>query len=87
MALPGSRALIIPVSSVLFRSEGLRVGVVRAGKNGESTVEMVPVTVGKDFGNEVEITSGITDRDQIVESPADSLTSGAVVRVIPGNKP
>ena len=87
MALPGGRALIIPVSSVLFRSEGLRVGVVRAGKNGESTVEMVPVTVGKDFGNEVEITSGITDRDQIVESPADSLTSGAVVRVIPGNKP
>ena len=87
LALPGSRALIIPVSSVLFRSEGLRVGVVRAGKNGESTVEMVPVTVGKDFGNEVEITSGITDRDQIVESPADSLTTGAVVRVIPGKNP
>jgi len=87
MALPGSRALIIPVSSVLFRSEGLRVGVLRPGKSGGNTVEMVPVTVGKDFGNEVEITSGITDRDQIVESPADSLTSGAVVRVISGNKP
>jgi RND family efflux transporter MFP subunit len=87
MALPGGRALIVPVSSVLFRSEGLRVGVVRAGKNGESTIEMVPVTVGKDFGNEVEITSGITDHDQIVENPADSLTTGAVVRVIPSNKP
>jgi RND family efflux transporter MFP subunit len=87
LALPGSRALIIPVSSVLFRSEGLRVGVLHAGKAGQSTVEMVPVTVGKDFGNEVEITSGITDRDQIIESPADSITSGAVVRVIDGNKP
>jgi RND family efflux transporter MFP subunit len=86
MALPGGRALIIPVSSMLFRSEGLRVGVLRPGKAAGSTVELVPVTVGKDFGNEVEITSGITDRDQIVESPADSLTSGAVVRVIPGNK-
>jgi hypothetical protein len=43
--------------------------------------------VGKDFGNEVEITSGITDRDLSVESPADSLTYGAVVRVISGNKP
>jgi RND family efflux transporter MFP subunit len=87
MALPGARALIVAVSSVLFRSEGLRVGVVRAGTGGANTVEMVPVTVGKDFGNEVEITSGITDRDQVVESPADSLTTGAVVRVIPGNKP
>jgi RND family efflux transporter MFP subunit len=88
MALPGGRALIVPVSSVLFRSEGLRVGVVRAGKTGDGTVEMVPVTVGKDFGNEVEITSGITERDLIIESPSDSLTSGTVVRVIGGgNKP
>ena len=87
MALPGGRALIVPVSSVLFRSEGLRVGVVRAGKSGEGTVEMVPVTVGKDFGNEVEITSGITERDLIIESPSDSLTSGTVVRVIGSNRP
>jgi RND family efflux transporter MFP subunit len=87
MALPGARALIVPVSSVLFRSEGLRVGVVRAGKTGNGTVEMVPVTVGKDFGNEIEITSGITERDLIIESPSDSLTSGTVVRVSSGNKP
>jgi multidrug efflux pump subunit AcrA (membrane-fusion protein) len=60
--------------------------VIRAGKTGEGTVEMVPVTVGKDFGNEIEITSGITEGDQIIESPSDSLTSGTVVRVIGGNK-
>ena len=79
---PGGRALIVPVSSVLFRSEGLRVGVVRAGNAGSSTVELVPVTLGKDFGNEVEVTSGITEHDRVVESPPDSLTSGAVVRVV-----
>jgi RND family efflux transporter MFP subunit len=87
MSLPGGRALIVPVSSVLFRSEGLRVGVVQAGKTGNGTVEMTPVTVGKDFGNEIEITSGITERDLIIESPSDSLTSGTVVRVSSGNKP
>jgi len=86
MALPGARALIVPVSSVLFRAEGLRVGVVREGKNGSSTVEMVPVTLGKDFGNEVEITSGITEHDRIIENAPDSLTSGTVVRVTGGNK-
>ncbi len=87
MALPGARALIVPVSSVLFRSEGLRVGVVRAGKAGRSTADLVPVTLGKDFGNEVEVTSGITAQDEIVESPPDSLTSGATVRVIGRDKP
>jgi RND family efflux transporter MFP subunit len=87
MALSGGRALIIPVSSMLFRSEGLSVGVVRAGKKGDGTVEMVPVTVGKDFGNEVEITSGIAERDLIIENAPDSLTSGTVVRVIGGSKP
>jgi RND family efflux transporter MFP subunit len=86
MALPGARALIVPVSSVLFRSEGLRVGVVRSDTAGANKVEMVPVTVGKDFGNEIEITSGITERDRIIESPSDSLTSGTVVRVIEGKK-
>jgi RND family efflux transporter MFP subunit len=87
MALAGGRALIVPVSSVLFRSEGLRVGVVRAGNAGSSTVELVPVTLGKDFGNEVEVTSGITERDLVVESPPDSLTSGAVVRVVNQTRP
>ena len=86
MALPGARALIVPVSSVLFRAEGLRVGVVREGTTGSYTVEMVPVTLGKDFGNEVEITSGITERDRIIENAPDSLTSGTVVRVTGGNK-
>ncbi len=86
MALPGARALIVPVSSVLFRSEGLRVGVVRAGTAGHSTADLVPVTLGKDFGNEVEVTSGITEQDEIVESPPDSLTSGAAVRVIGRDK-
>jgi RND family efflux transporter MFP subunit len=87
MALPGARALIVPVSSVLFRSEGLRIGVVHAGKNGESTADMMPVTLGKDFGNEVEITSGITERDLIIENAPDSLVSGTVVRVTGANKP
>jgi RND family efflux transporter MFP subunit len=87
LALAGGRALIIPVGSVLFRSEGLRVGVVRPGDGGNSTAQLVPVTLGKDFGNEVEVTSGITERDVVIETPPDSLTSGAVVRVIGGNKP
>ncbi len=87
LALPGARALIVPVSSLLFRTEGLRIGVIRRGNDGRSTAELVPVTLGKDFGNEVEIVSGITERDDVIETPPDSLTSGTVVRVIGADKP
>ena len=83
LALPGQRALIIPVSAVLFRSEGLRVAVIRNGNSDQRTAELVPVTLGKDFGNEVEVTSGITAQDAIVDSPPDSITSGVAVRISP----
>ena len=87
LALQGGRALIIPVGSVLFRTEGPRVGVIRPGEGGNSTVQLVPVTMGNDFGNEIEITSGVTAQDLVVETPSDSLTSGTVVRVITRDKP
>ena len=55
----GSRSLILPVSALIFRSEGLRVGVVRDGNK----AELVPIILGKDFGNEVEVVSGIAEND------------------------
>jgi len=69
-----TRALVVPVTSMIFRSEGLQVAVVRG-----DTVEMVPVTEGRDFGTEVEITSGITSNDLIVINTPDSLTAGTKV--------
>ena len=79
LTLPqGARALMLPVSALLFRSEGLRVGVVR--QNGK--VELVPITLGRDYGNEVEVVSGLSEKDQVIANPPDSLTSGSVVRVI-----
>ncbi len=74
----GSRSLIVPVSVLLFRSEGLRIGVVRDGDK----AELLPVVLGKDYGNEVEVVSGLAPGDQIIFNPPDSLTSGAEVRVV-----
>lgn len=74
----GSRSLIVPVNVLLFRSEGLRVGVVRNG----SKAELVPVILGKDYGNEVEVVSGITPDDLVISNPPDSLASGATVQVV-----
>jgi RND family efflux transporter MFP subunit len=74
---PGaSRSVTIPSNTLLFRSEGLRAGVVRNGR-----VQLVPVTIGHDFGNTVEIISGLSVKDRVVVDPSDSLTSGTQVEV------
>ena len=72
--------VIVPVGSILFRSEGLRIGVVRSGK-----VQLMPVVLGKDYGTEVEVVSGLSADDEVIMNPADSLTSGLAVRVVPAN--
>jgi len=74
----GSRSLILPVSTLIFRSEGLRVGVVRAGNK----AELVPIILGKDYGNEVEVVSGLGENDAVISNPPDSLASGATVQVV-----
>jgi RND family efflux transporter MFP subunit len=64
----------IPSNALLFRAEGLRVGVVRGDR-----VQLVPVTIGHDFGNSVEITSGLTAREEVILDPSDSLANGVEV--------
>lgn len=70
-------SLILPVNALIFRSEGLRVGVVRNGNQ----AELVPVTLGNDYGNEVEVVSGLSETDTVIANPPDSLLPGATVRV------
>jgi hypothetical protein len=55
----------------------MRVGVVRGGR-----AELVPITLGRDYGTEVEVISGVTAQDEIIENPSDSLTSGTEVRPV-----
>jgi RND family efflux transporter MFP subunit len=68
-------AVVIPVNTLIFRSNGMQVAVVRNNK-----AELVPVSIGRDYGTEVEVLSGLTVQDAIVENPSDSLTSGTEVR-------
>ncbi len=73
---PNPGSVTIPSNTLLFRSEGLRVGVVRNGK-----VQLVPVTLGRDYGDRVEVVSGLSSKDQVIINPSDSLISGAMVKV------
>src|ERR1700729_2790137 len=69
-------SLIIAADTLLFRSEGLRVGVVRGDH-----AELVPITIGRDYGATVEVITGLAPTDQVIVNPSDSLTSGSPVQV------
>jgi RND family efflux transporter MFP subunit len=79
LGVPGHR-LLVPVSSVLFRPDGPQVGVVEGGK-----AKLVPVTLGKDFGTSIELLSGVSENDSVIDTPPDSLASGMSVRVVTPN--
>ncbi len=76
LKVPSHRgAVTIPSNTLLFRSEGLRVGVVRDGQ-----VQLTPITIGHDYGSSVEVTAGLTPDDEVIVDPADSLADGAQVQ-------
>lgn len=69
--------LRVPVSAVVFRQDGLRVAVL--GR--DNKVALRPITVGRDFGTELEVVGGITALDRVIDSPPDSLSDGDAVRL------
>lgn len=73
---------LIPVNTLIFRSEGLHVGVVRDGK-----VVVSPVTPGHDFGNDIEIVAGLKADDQVIVNPPDSILSGQAVQIVQATLP
>lgn len=73
---------LIPVNTLLFRTEGLRVGIVNNGK-----VVLTSVTPGHDFGNEIEIVAGLKSGDQVIINPPDSILSGQEVQIVQATLP
>jgi len=73
----GEAALTVPGNALLFRAEGPQVGVVRQ----DDTVELRSVTLGRDFGQEVEILAGLSPKDRVILNPSDSLMGGTTVRI------
>jgi RND family efflux transporter MFP subunit len=73
-APPG--AVTVPTNTLLFRSEGLSVAVVRNGQ-----AKLVPVTIGHDYGSTVEVVSSLTPEDAVIIDPSDSILDGSLVQL------
>ena len=70
------KSVTVPSNVLIFRKDGLRVAVVRDGK-----ATMVPIAIGRDYGDKVEVVSGLQPSDQIVIDPSDSLIDGTTVQI------
>lgn len=70
------RSVTVPANTLLFRKEGLQVALVRNG-----VTALVPVRIGRDYGDKVEVVSGLQPSDLVILDPSDSLIGGTVVHV------
>ncbi len=73
-----STVLALPSNALLFRAEGLQVGIVGP----DNKVELHSVQIGRDFGQTVEVLSGVGSKDRVIVNPSDSLVSGTTVRIL-----
>lgn len=70
-------ALIIPVSALMFRSEGLRIVTLDA----QNRAHLDPITVGRDWGTQIEVLTGLSPNQRVVDSPPDSILENEKVNV------
>lgn len=76
------QSMVLPVSTLLFRQEGLRVvTVIHDATNGD-IAKLVPIVIGQDDGRVVQVISGLGPDDEVVQNPPDSIVDGEKVRVV-----
>ena len=75
-------ALIVPVSSLLFRAEGLQVVTI----DDRDRVHLQSITVGRDWGTQIEVLTGLTAGERILDSPPDSIMENEKVNVVSGQQ-
>jgi RND family efflux transporter MFP subunit len=76
--LPGNPNVVrIPTSALVFRENGMEVATLGP----EDKVELKPVVLGRNLGTEVEVVSGLSLSDRVINSPPDSLSAGDTVRI------
>ncbi|MDR3513071.1 MAG: efflux RND transporter periplasmic adaptor subunit [Caulobacteraceae bacterium] len=74
---PTAGVIRLPASALMFRRKGMAVATV--GPNDRVTMKYV--TIARDLGSSVEIASGVSPADRVIDNPPDSLSEGELVRV------
>ena len=69
----------VPQNAMLFRSQGPQVAIVGP----DNKVELRTITIGRDFGNTLEIVGGVDENDRVIVNPSDAIENGEKVNVAP----
>jgi len=78
LKLEGDSGLVtVPSNTLLFRSEGASVGVVRS----DGKVEIRKVVINRDLGDKLQISQGLSESDQVILNPSDGLANGVVAQI------
>jgi RND family efflux transporter MFP subunit len=77
LELPAGKALQLPATALIFDRMGMRVATLRD----DNSVALKPVEISRDLGRSVEIASGLTAGDRVIDNPPDGIVDGEVVRV------
>jgi RND family efflux transporter MFP subunit len=71
-------AYIVPASALIFRREGMQLSIVTSSSAG-TVAHLIPVVIGEDDGASVQIVSGLSPSDKVIQDPPDSLIDGEKV--------
>ncbi len=72
-----THVLNVPSSALIFDSKGLSIATVGA----DNRVMLKPVSIDRDLGAVVELASGLTPNDRVIENPPDGISDGTAVHV------
>jgi RND family efflux transporter MFP subunit len=78
---PAAASLSMPASALIFDSRGARVATVGP----DNRVALKTVTIARDLGDVIEISSGLAATDRVIDSPPDGIGKGDQVRIAPGS--
>ncbi len=67
--------LVVPAAAILFRTDGAQVAIVQP----DQTVHLQKITVGRDYGDRVEILQGVSEGTTIIAVPGDTAREGATI--------
>lgn len=83
LRLPPSKALNMPSNALIVRKSGTQVAVV----DDQNKVHLLPITVGRDYGNNIDVTQGLKGGEQVILNPSDSVAEGDEVHIVKDVKP
>jgi len=74
---PLSNRFLLPVTAIMQSNLGTQVAILRK----DNRVALKPVQIGRDLGNSVEVTAGLSPQDKVIDSPPETIQTGNIVRV------